>query len=71
MSYPMEWKGNADEETGTAIFMVEGIRYVFGLSHFADSLEIGKMLAVAFESGKECGVKNITSLVRAVIKEQV
>lgn len=54
MTYPREWKASTDpsDESGTATFMVEGVKYTLGLENFKAFLSISAMLDASFKQGK-------------------
>lgn len=54
MTYPAEWMASTDpsDESGTATFMVEGVKYTLGLENFAAFGKVAAMLDASFKQGK-------------------
>lgn len=54
MSYPQEWRASTDpdDESGTATFTVEGIKYTFDLANFEAFRSVSTMLDSVFLQGK-------------------
>ena len=54
MSYPCEWMASDDpkDETGTATFMIDGVKYVLRLDSFLAFQDVSKMLDATFKQGK-------------------
>ena len=61
MGYPQEWHGSTDkdDETGEAVFMVEGLEYRLRLANFKDFQNVAEMMEAAFQQGKSFAAKAI------------
>lgn len=53
------WKGNTEDTTGEAIFMIEGVEYKMDLDSFETFRAIEKMLEVTFKQGKHFAAQAI------------
>ena len=67
--FPMEWKGKHNSECGKAIFMVEGHKFEITLESFTEALTLGKMLEIAFDSGKAFAAQQVVTSIDRKIQE--
>ena len=64
--YPFAWKPlteNPEDKTGIGTYMVDGAKYEFLLTTFADGQKLEKMLSVAFDQGRQFGASTIKDTV--------
>lgn len=55
------WKGNTEDTTGEATFVIEGVEYKLVLDSFEKFRTIEKMLDVTFKQGKHFAAQTIRS----------
>lgn len=74
MMYPCEWHASSDltVASGTATFMVDGVKYTLRLDNFAAFQAVSKMLEVTFQQGKVFGAGAVRShVVRALDNAEI
>jgi len=62
--YPVQWYGNAEGKSGTAVWMVEGNRYEIKLETLEDMQAIDDMLSAALKIGRAHGASEVWNAVK-------
>lgn len=63
------WIGNTEDETGEAIFMIEGVEYKLTLDSFAKFRTIETMLEATFKQGKQFAAQAIRGHLDRAMKQ--
>ena len=64
----VRWIGNVTDETGEAIFMIEGVEYKLELDSFAECRTIETMLDATFKQGKQFAAQAMRGHIERAMK---
>ena len=65
----VQWTGKAEDRSGTAVFMIEGVEYRIDLDDFSKFQMIEKMLDAKFKQGKQFAAQAIRGHLDRAMKE--
>lgn len=71
--YPSKWTGGteAEDKSGVATFMVEGVEYALRLDCFTDYQVVSEMLEAAFDQGKSFAATAMRSKITRAMDQAV